>query len=113
MSASPIQFDPDAMRRLLNPVMAAPSQPNLAIGSNSAPAVHQLEAQAHGPAGPQMAAPSAVKLPDTGLPQVPMAGPVSVKAPRGTSAGDQAELSRLQSTGSGISQIRSPWARIP
>lgn len=34
-------------------------------------------------------------------------------APRGTTDGDEAELHRVQSTGSGISQIHSPWLRIP
>src|SRR5277367_2268626 len=107
MSASPIQFDPDAMRRLLNPVMAAPSQPNLAIGTNSAPAAHQALAASAGMAGP-------TKPPMTehfGPPGLQGAGGMAaptlpaIKAPRGTPAGDQAEVSRLQDTGSGISQI--------
>ncbi len=32
---------------------------------------------------------------------------------RGTLGGEKAEMNRLATTGSGISQIKSPWARIP
>jgi hypothetical protein len=43
--------------------------------------------------------------------KTPSAAPAVVPPAKGTLAGDQAELARVQSTGSGISQIKNPFLR--
>src|SRR5580658_9134364 len=78
-------------------------QPMPAPGSvQSAPpimgAIRHPEADQGAPAGPQ-------PLPSGSVPIMPPSSQPQVKAPRGTVTGDEAERSRLLSTGSGISQI--------
>jgi len=73
----------------------------------------QLTAQMQQPAAPQgavmppagAAPPPSMNIPAGPPPAIPGPASPEVKAPRGTSAGDEAELSRKLSTGSGISQI--------
>lgn len=73
----------------------------------------QLTAQMSQPQQPQgavmpaagAAPPPAMTLPQSPMPSMPQTAQPHVQAPRGTSAGDEAELSRKLSTGSGIQQI--------
>jgi hypothetical protein len=73
----------------------------------------QLTAQMQQPAAQQgavmppagAAPPPSMNIPAGPPPAIPGPASPEVKAPRGTSAGDEAELSRKLSTGSGISQI--------
>src|SRR5580692_4341159 len=59
-------------------------------------------------ASPGIATPSA-SMPAVALRGLPAVAPASA-APSRTAA-DEAELNRLQTTGSGVSQIKNPWAR--
>jgi hypothetical protein len=84
MASVPIQYDPEMLRRSL---AIAPQIPQNAMA---------------GPPPSITASPSATPAPDLGI---STARPI--QAPRGTIPGDEAERTRLMSTGSGISQIPS------
>ena len=85
------QPDPDELRR------------NLAITLGSQAPV--LPEHLGMPAGPQMAAPGPITMPDQGNSPNLAITPPTVKGPRGTLDADKAERSRLISTGPGESQI--------
>jgi hypothetical protein len=59
-------------------------------------------------ASPGIATPSA-SMPAVALRGLPAVAPAA--AAQNRTAADQAELNRLQTTGSGVSQIKNPWAR--
>lgn len=92
MATTGIQLDPEEVRR------------NLAITLNSQPQGAMSEHLGL-PAGPQMAAPGPISMPDTSKAPNLAITPPTVKGPRGTLDADKAERTRLMTTGPGESQI--------
>lgn len=87
-----------AMSRLQPPTdsMAGMSGPGAGVGQPATP---------QAPAGPVLKAPGP-QVPKLSMPTQAPAAPTSPQL-----TGDQAELSRLRSTGSGVSQIKNPFLR--
>jgi hypothetical protein len=85
-----------------NPLLDNPALKAQLVASMQKPPAPQMQGAVMPPAnGPE---PVSVNLP-IAAPSMPSTPSPKVNAPRGTSTGDEAELSRKLSTGSGISQI--------
>lgn len=85
--------------------IAAPTTAQMAAPMIT-PEQHQQAASANEAPPPAMSHPMPSAVPSLGSGVAPQ-----IKAPIGTSAGDTNELSRLKTTGSGISQIQNPGLR--
>jgi hypothetical protein len=93
MASVPIQYDPEVLRRSLAIAPQIPSQTLAGLNNIPTPAGRPIVPDGEAPSAPAMP-------PDLGI-----STGQAVKAPRGTVQGDEAERTRLMSTGSGISQI--------
>lgn len=99
-------LSPDAKQSLQQAhQIAAPMTAQMAAPMIT-PEQHQQAASANEAPPPAMTHPMPSAVPSLGSGVAPQ-----VKAPIGTSAGDTNELSRLKTTGSGISQIQNPGLR--
>src|ERR1700734_433302 len=100
-TGNPILDNP-ALKAQLTAQMQQSAQPQ---GAQMPPALAGTQAPMIHPQAQESAPPPAATMPGNDRLSLPPSAAPSVTAPRGTSAGDEAELSRKLKTGSGISQI--------
>lgn len=100
-TGNPILDNP-ALKAQLTAQMQQSAQPQ---GAQMPPALAGTQPPMIHPQAQESAPPPAATMPGNDRLSLPSSAAPSVTAPRGTSAGDEAELSRKLKTGSGISQI--------